>query len=68
MRLTAEALSLRCEVLGFLGWYAALMDVDGHSFLESRDIRDEGRIRCDDSTHELTPNSGSHIPSRISLF
>ena len=43
VRLIAEALGLRCKVLGLVGWNATLVDVDGHSFLESFDIRDKGR-------------------------
>ena len=42
MGLMAEALSLRGKVLGLIGWDAALMDVDGHSFFKGLDIRDQG--------------------------
>ena len=38
--LTAEALSLRGKILGLIGWDAALMDVDGHSFFKGLDVRD----------------------------
>ena len=44
MRLIAEALDLRCEVLGLIGWNATLVDVDGHPFFESFDVRDKGWI------------------------
>ena len=40
--LTAEALGLRGKVLGLIGWNAALMDVDGHSFFKGLNIRDQG--------------------------
>jgi hypothetical protein len=40
--LTAEALGLGCKVLGLIGWDAALMEVDGHSFFEGLDISDQG--------------------------
>ena len=40
MGLTAEALSLRGKILGLIGWDAALMDVDGHSFFKGLDVRD----------------------------
>jgi hypothetical protein len=42
MGLTAKALGLGCNVLGLIGWNATLMDVDGHPFLESFDVRDKG--------------------------
>jgi hypothetical protein len=35
MSLIAEALSLRCEVLGLFGWNTTLVDMDDHPFLES---------------------------------
>jgi len=38
MRLIAEALGLRCEVLGLVGRNTTLVDVDGHPFLESFDV------------------------------
>jgi hypothetical protein len=44
MRLMAEALGLRCRVLGLVGWKTTLVDVDGHSFFECFDVRDEGRV------------------------
>ena len=70
--LTAEALGLRGKVLGLIGWNAALMDVDGHSLLESFDIRDEGRICCGGSAHELPSHSllrsESLMPSTIFRF
>jgi len=40
MGLIAEALSLRSEILGLLGWNATLVDADGHSLLESLNVRD----------------------------
>ena len=40
VRLIAEALGLRCKVLGLSSCNTTLVDVDGHSFLESFDIRD----------------------------
>ena len=40
--LIAEALGLRGKVLGLIGWNAALMDVDGHSFFKGLNIRDQG--------------------------
>ena len=44
--LIAEALGLCCKVLGLVGWNATLVDVDGHPFLESFDVRDKGWV-CD---------------------
>ena len=71
MGLTAETLGLGCKVLGLLGWNAALMDVDGHSFLEGFDVRDEGRVCYSGSANEIaSPSllmSGSLIRSMISL-
>ncbi len=66
--LTAEALGLCCKVHGNVGGYATLMDVDSHPFLERFDVRDEGRVRCHGSAHELPSHSGSMIASTISRF
>ena len=70
--LTAEALGLGCKVLGLIGWNAALMDVDGHSFLKCFDVRDEGWVCYIGSAHELASHSflrsGSLIASTISRF
>ena len=72
MRLTAEALGLRCQILGFLGWYATLIYVDGHSLLEGLDVRDKGWVRCRGSAHALARSSllrcGSLMSSTISRF
>ena len=72
MSLTAEALGLGCKVLGLIGWNAALMDVDGHSFFKGLDVRDEGRVCYSGSAHELPSHSllrsGSLIASTISRF
>ena len=68
MGLITEALGLGCKVLGLIGWNAALMDVDGHSLLESFDIRDEGRVCYNGSAHELPSQSGNLILSTISRF
>ena len=72
MGLTAKALGLGCNVLGLIGWDAALMDVDGHSFFKGLDVRDEGWVCCGGSAHELPTHSllrsGSLIPSTISRF
>ena len=38
--LTAAALSSRCKALGLISWNAALMDVDGYTFLKRLDVRD----------------------------
>ena len=40
----SEALGLRCEVLGLVGWNASFVDVDGHPFLESFNLRDKGWV------------------------
>ena len=40
VRLIAEALGLRCQILCLIGWNTTLVDVDGYPFLESFDIRD----------------------------
>ena len=70
--LTAETLGLRCEVLGLISGNAALMYVDGHSFFEGFDVRDEGWVCCGGSAHEVPSHSllrsGSLIPSTISRF
>jgi len=66
--LIAEALGLRCEVLGLLCWNAPLVDMDGHPFLESLDVRDEAWIGSGGSAHQLTSQSGSLMPSTISRF
>ena len=68
MGLMAEALSLRGKVLGLIGWDAALMDVDGHSFFECFDVRDESRFCYSGWTHDVPSQSGSLIPSTISRF
>ena len=72
MRLIAEALGLCCQVLCLIGWNAALMDVDGHSFFKGLDVRDEGRVCYSGSANEFaSPSllmSGSLIRSMISLF
>ena len=39
--LIAEALGLRCKVLGLVRWNITLVDMDGHPFLEGFDVRDE---------------------------
>jgi hypothetical protein len=44
------------------------MDVDGHSLLESFDVRDEGRICCGGWAHDVPSQSGSLTPSTISRF
>ena len=59
--LTAEALGLGCKVLGLIGWNAALMDVDGHSFFKGLDVRDEGRVCYSGSAHAL-PSHSLHQP------
>ena len=46
MRLTAEALGLGCKVLGLIGWNAALMDLDGHSFFK---VSMSGKGNCYDN-------------------
>ena len=70
--LTAEALSLRCQVLCLIGWNAALMNVDSHSFFEGLDVRDQGRVCYRGSAHALPSHSllrsGSLIPSKIPRF
>ena len=70
--LTAEALGLRGKVLGLIGWNAALMDVDGHSFFKGLDVRDQGRVCYRGSAHEVPSHSllrsGSLMPSTISRF
>ena len=38
--LTAEALSLRSEILGLLGWNTTLVDVNRHPFLKGFDVRE----------------------------
>ena len=72
MGLTAKALGLGCNVLGLIGWDAALMDVDGHSFFKGLDVRDEDWVCYSGSSHELPSHSllrsGSLIPSTISRF
>jgi hypothetical protein len=72
VRLTAEALSLGCMVLGLVGWNAALKNVDGHSLLKCFDVMDESKICGGGSAHELPSHSllrfGSLIPSTISRF
>ena len=72
MGLTAKALGLGCNVLGLIGWDAALMDVDGHSFFKGLDVRDEDWVCYRGSAHELPSHSllrsGSLIPSKISRF
>ena len=72
VRLTAETLILRGKVFGLIGWDAALMDVDGHSFFKGLDVRDEGRVCYSGSANEFaSPSllmSGSLIRSMISLF
>ena len=70
--LTAEALGLRGKVLGLIGWNAALMDVDGHSFFEGLDVRDEGRVCYRGSAHELPSHSllrsGCPAPKLCTIF
>ena len=70
MGLTAKALGLGCNVLGLIGWDAALMDVDGHSFFKGLDVRDEDWVCYSGSAHELPSHSllrsGSLMPSTIS--
>ena len=70
MGLTAEALGLRVKVLGLVGWNAALMDVDGHSFFKGLDVRDEDWVCYSGSSHELPSHSllrsGNLMPSTIS--
>ena len=72
MSLISEALGLRCEVLGLVGWNATLVDVDGHPFLESFDVRDKGRICYRGRAHALPTHSllrsGGLIASTISRF
>ena len=68
MRLTAEALGLGCKVLGLIGWDAALMDVDGHSFFEGLNVRDEGWVCYSGWTHDVPSHSESLTPSTIALF
>jgi hypothetical protein len=46
MSLISEALGLRCEVLGLVGWNTTLVDVNSHPFLERFDVRDKGWV-CD---------------------
>ena len=57
MGLITEALRLRRKVLGLVGWNATLMDVDGHSFFECFDVRDEGRVCYSGSAHALASHS-----------
>ena len=57
MGLTAEALGLGCKVLGLIGWDAALMDVDGHSFLVGLNVRDNGWICYSGWAHALASHS-----------
>ena len=72
MGLIAEALGLRGKGLGLIGWDAALMDVDGHSFFKGLDVRDEDRVCYSGSSHKLPSHSllrsGSLMPSTISRF
>jgi hypothetical protein len=42
MSLISEALGLCCQVLGLVSWNATVVDMDGHPFLESFDVRDKG--------------------------
>ena len=68
MGMIAEALGLRCKVLGLVGWNTTLMDVDGHPFIESFDVRDKGWV-CDRSrAHDVPSQSGSLMLSTISRF
>ena len=66
--LTAEALGLRGKVLGLAGWNATLMDVDGHSFLEGLDVRDEDWVCYSGSAHDMPSQFGNLTPSTISRF
>ena len=66
--LIAEALGLRCQVLGLVGWNATLVDVDRHPFFESFDVRDKGWFRYRCWAHDVPSQSGKRIPSTISRF
>ena len=68
VNLTAEALGLGCKVLGLIGWDAALMDVDGHSFFKGLDVRYESRFCYRGWTHDVPSHSESLTPSTIALF
>ena len=57
MTLNAEALCLRCEILGLIGWNTTCVDVDGHAFFESFDVMDEGRVSCGGGAHDLASPS-----------
>ena len=66
--LTAEALGLRGKILGLIGWNAALVDVDGHPFFESFDIRDKAMVCYRGRAHDAPSQSGNLITSTISRF
>ena len=67
VRLIAEALGLGCQVRGLVGWNTALVDMDGHPFLEGLDVRDEAGSAV--WVRLMMPSqSGSLIPSTISRF
>jgi hypothetical protein len=68
VRLIAEALGLCGKVHGGVSGDTALMHHDGHSFLESFDVRDKGWI-CDRGwAHDIPSQSGRRMPSTISRF
>ena len=68
MGLIAEAPGLRGKVLGLVGWNATLMDVDGHSFFEGLNVRDESWVCYRGWTHDVPSQSGNLTPSTIALF
>ena len=57
MGLITEALRLRRKGLGLVGWNATLMDVDGHSFFEGLNVRDESWVCYRGWTHALASHS-----------
>ena len=68
MRLIAETLYLRCEVLGLVGWNATVVDLESHPFLERFDVRDKARVSYRGWTHDMPSQPGSLIQSTISRF
>ena len=66
--LIAEALGLCCQVLGLACWNTTLVDVDGHPFFESFDIRDKAMVCYRGRAHDAPSQSGNLITSTISRF
>ena len=55
MSLTAEALGLRCKVLGLLGWNTALMHHDGHTLLKDFAVGGKARVNFCCIAHGIAP-------------